>query len=403
MKINKDYLKFLKFISIILILIGVYYLGYGIGHKNITIDSSYKPKIVNLNDGKPKDVDFSIFWDAWDIVKNAFVKKDIDYTKMVHGAISGMLASLNDPYTVFMTNEQSENFKEDLNGSFDGIGIEVTPKDGYLVVIAPLDGLPAQKAGIRSKDMILKIDGAEVNQMNYSEAINKIRGPKGTEVTLSILHDGDTEPTDIKVIRDKVVVKSVKWEIINNDIMYIRISQFGDDTFDLVNQAIDEVSSKGIKKVIVDVRDDPGGYLEKCIDITSLFISEGVVVKEEDRNGKIIESMTTHLPRLNNEKVVVLINGGSASASEIFAGAIQDHQRGLLIGEKSFGKGSVQNLETLKDGSQVKITIAKWLTPNGKAIDKEGIMPDIEVKASDEDIQNKNDVQLQKAIEEVSK
>jgi carboxyl-terminal processing protease len=239
--------------------------------------------------------------------------------------------------------------------------------------------------------------------MNYSEAINKIRGSRGTEVTLSILHDGDIEPTDIKVTRDKVVVKSVKWEVKNNDIMYIRISQFGDDTFDLVNQAIDEVSSKGIKKVIVDVRDDPGGYLEKCIDITSLFISEGVVVKEEDRNGKIIESMTTHLPRLNDAKVVVLINGGSASASEIFAGAIQDHQRGLLIGEKSFGKGSVQNLETLKDGSQVKITIAKWLTPNGKAIDKEGIKPDIEVKVSDEDIKNNNDVQLQKAIEEVSK
>jgi len=403
MKINKGYLKFLKFISIILILIGVYYLGYGIGHKNITIDSAYKPKIVNLNDGKPKDVDFSIFWDAWDIVKNVFVKKDIDYKKMVHGAISGMLASLDDPYTVFMTNEQSENFKEDLNGSFDGIGIEVTPKDGYLVVIAPLDGLPAQKAGIRSKDMILKIDGAEVSQMNYAEAINKIRGPKGTEVTLSILHDGEAEPTDIKVVRDKVVVKSVKWEVKNNDIMYIRISQFGDDTFDLVNQAIDEISSKGIKKVIVDVRDDPGGYLEKCIDITSLFISEGVVVKEEDRNGKIIESMTTRLPRLNDAKLVVLINSGSASASEIFAGAIQDHQRGILVGEKSFGKGSVQNLETLKDGSQVKITIAKWLTPNGKAIDKEGIMPDIEIKASKEDIQNNNDVQLQKAIEEVSK
>jgi len=399
---NKPYKNLIKFVSFILIIIGVYYVGYGVGHGNLVIESG-KSKIVGVNEGKPQNVDFSTFWDAWNIVKNKYVKKDIDDQKMTYGAISGMMSSLGDPFSMFMTPEESKMLNEDLNGSFGGIGIEVAAKDGVLVVISPIDGTPAQKAGIRSKDIITKIDGQDVSELTYVEAINKIRGEKGTEVKLTIIHDGATEEEDIAIVRDKIVVESVKWEIKNDDVMYVRISQFGADTLDLIKDMADEVQAKNIKKVIVDVRDDPGGYLQDCIDITSLFIPEGVVVKERDRNGDINESKTTSLPRFDGAKIVVLINGGSASASEIFAGAIQDTKRGILIGEKSFGKGSVQTMEKLDDGSQLKYTIAKWLTPLDHEIDKKGITPDIEVKLTKEDIDNKNDIQLQRAFEEVNK
>jgi len=400
---NKGYKKFLRILVTIIIIGLVYIAGYTIGHKNLSLESGYKPKLVNLQDGKPKDVDFSLFWDSWNIIKNYFFNTNPDIKKMVYGAINGMINSLNDPYTMFMTPEEGKNFEEDLSGSFDGIGVEVSPREGYLIVISPLDDMPAKNAGIRSKDVIAKIDGEDVGQMTYAQAINKIRGVKGSEVVLTVIHDGESDPVDIKIIRDTVTVKSVKWEIKDGNIMYVRISQFGEDTFDLINQVADEVSQKGINKIIIDVRDNPGGYLQKCIDITSLFINEGVVVQEKDRDGKITQSKTTRIPRFNDDKLVVLINGGSASASEIFAGAIKDHKRGVLIGEKSFGKGSVQTMQTLKDGSEIKVTIAKWLTPNGDAIDKLGIKPDIEIKTDESEISSGNDTQLKKAIEEVNK
>lgn len=399
---NKSYKNLVKFISILLILIGVYYVGYGVGHKNLILENRAL-KLVGVNEGKPKEVDFSTFWDAWNIVKNKFIKKDLDEQKMLYGSISGMMNSLGDPYSIFMTPDESKMLNEDLNGSFGGIGIEVTAKDGFLVVVSPLDDTPAKNAGILAKDIIIKIDGKDVGDFTYIEAINNIRGPKGSEVVLTIVREGESEEIEVAVMRDTIVVESVKHEILDDDIMFVRISQFGSDTNDIVKQIIDEVQVNNIKKMIVDVRNNPGGYLMDCIDITSLFISEGVVVKEVNRNGEITESKTTTMPRLDGVKVVVLINAGSASASEIFAGAIQDTKRGIVIGEKSFGKGSVQTIEKLVDGSQLKYTIAKWLTPLGNEIDKKGIVPDIEVEMTSEDYKNENDTQLQRAKEELSK
>ncbi len=402
MKNKKTYHILIKCLSVILILVGVYYVGYGIGHNNLVFEKNYQPKIVNVGNGQPKDVDFSLFWDAWDVVKANFINKNLDYKKMVNGAISGMLSSLDDPYTMFMNSEESKVFNEDLNGSFGGIGVEITVKDGLMIIIAPLDDSPAAKAGIKSKDVITKIDGEDVGNYSYAEAINKIRGEKGTNVVLTVLHEGNDEPEDITITRDTIKNDSVKWEV-KDDVMYIRISQFGDDTYDLMNKAAQEIQNKNLSKVIVDLRDNPGGYLTSSIDVASLFIPDGVIVQEQDRNGDVNKMSTTHIPRLKDVKLVVLINGGSASASEIFAGAMQDHKKGIIIGEKSFGKGSVQTLEKLEDGSQIKITIAKWLTPDGRAIDKQGISPDIEVKMSDDDKNTDNDIQLQKAIEEVNK
>lgn len=402
MKNKKTYHILIKCLSAILILVGVYYVGYGIGHNNLVFEKNYQPKIVNVGNGQPKDVNFSLFWDAWDVVKTNFINKNLDYKKMVNGAISGMLSSLEDPYTMFMNSEESKVFNEDLNGSFGGIGVEITVKDGLMIIIAPLDDSPAAKAGIKSKDVITKIDGEDVGNYSYAEAINKIRGEKGTNVVLTVLHEGNDEPEDIAITRDTIKNDSVKWEV-KDDVMYIRISQFGDDTYDLMNKAAQEIQNKNLSKVIVDLRDNPGGYLTSSIDVVSLFIPDGVIVQEQDRNGDVNKMSTTHIPRLKDVKLVVLINGGSASASEIFAGAMQDHKKGTIIGEKSFGKGSVQTLEKLEDGSQIKITIAKWLTPDGRAIDKQGISPDIEVKMSDDDKNTDNDIQLQKAIEEVNK
>lgn len=403
MKNKKSYLIWIKWLSAILILIGIYYVGYGVGHNNLVFENNYKPKIVNTDQGQPKDVDFGLFWDAWNVVKTKFINKNLDYKKMVNGAISGMLTSLDDPYTIFMNSDESKVFNEDLNGSFGGIGVEITVKDGLMVIIAPIDDSPAAKAGIRSKDIITKIDGEDVSHYSYAEAINKIRGEKGTNVVLTVIHEGQENTEDITITRDTIKNDSVKWEIKDNDIMYIRVSQFGDDTYDLINKAAQEIQNKNISKVIVDLRDNPGGYLTSSIDVASLFIPDGVIVQEQDRNGDINKMSTTRIPRLKDTKLAVLINGGSASASEIFAGAIQDHKKGTIIGEKSFGKGSVQTLEKLDDGSQVKITIAKWLTPDGRAIDKEGITPDVEIKMDDKNTNTDSDTQLQKAIEEVNK
>lgn len=400
---QKQYKKFLKFVGIVIILCLVYLGGYAVGHKNLVLENSYRPKILGLNSSQTKDVDFGIFWEAWNVVRGKFFEKDLDYQKMVYGAISGMLASLKDPYTQFLNPDVAKNFGDDLNGSFDGIGAEIQAKDGTLTIVAPLDGSPAKTAGIRSGDVIVKIDDTEVDNYTFVEAINHIRGKKGTQVKLTIIRKGEENTQDITIKRDTIVVESVKWGMKDGNIMYVRISQFGEDTKGLVNKMADEALKKNISGMVIDLRDDPGGLLDQCIDITSLFIPEGTVVIEKDRDGKENKSQTTQLPRLKDIPLVVLVNGGSASASEIMAGAIQDTGRGKLIGEKTFGKGSVQNLVDLKDGSEVKVTIAKWFTPKGRGIDKTGIEPDIKVEINDDDIKNNRDPQLDRAMEEVKK
>lgn len=400
---KKEYINFLKFVGIVIIFCLVYLGGYAVGHKNIVFEQNNKPKITNLDLGKSSDIDFSTFWEAWNVIKDDFYEKDLNYQKMVYGAISGMLASLKDPYTQYLDPEVSKQFNEDLNGSFEGIGAEIQAKDGALIIVAPLDGSPAKQAGIRSGDIIIKIDDVEVDNYTFIEAINHIRGKKGTEVKLTIMRKDEENTQDITIKRDTIVVESVKWEMKDDNIMYVRISQFGEDTKELINKMADEALKKNVSGIILDLRDDPGGLLSECIDITSLFIPEGTVVIEKDRDGKENKSQTTQLPRLKDIPLVVLVNEGSASASEIMAGAIQDTNRGKVIGEKTFGKGSVQNLVNLKDGSEVKVTIAKWFTPKGRGIDKEGIEPDIKVEMTDDDIKNNRDPQLDRAMEEVKK
>ncbi len=350
--------------------------------------------VMNAEKGKPKNVDFTNFWQVWDTVKNNYVGK-IDEQKMVNGAIEGMVSSLGDPYTAYMPADVNSQFKEDMSGQFEGIGIEITQKDNKITVVAPIDGSPAQKAGLLAKDIISAVDGKSIEGMSTDNVVKKIRGKGGTVVTLSIQREGWEKAKDFKITRDMIKVKSVKWEIKNGNIGYIKVSQFGDDTFVLFDQAIRELKAKHVKRYVIDLRNNPGGLLNVAEDMISLVIKPGVVVKIKDKAGKVTEERTTREPILLDEKMVILVNAGSASASEIFAGAVQDYKRAQLVGEKTFGKGSVQQLTELPNGASVKITEAKWLTPNDRIIDHKGIEVDVKIENKDE----KQDDQLNKALE----
>lgn len=389
-------------ISLVLVT-GTYLFGYAVGHENLRFDKGYKPVLANTDFGKPNDIDFSLFWDVWERVNDKYVGK-VDDKAMVYDAINGALSSLDDPYTLFLPPAEAKRFNDDLKGEFSGIGAEIEKRDGNITIVAPLEDSPAEKAGLKPKDIIVKIDDESTQDMALDDAIDKIRGEKGTPVKLNVAREGATGLQDLTVTRDTIIVKSVKWEIKKDNIGYIKVSQFGEDTEELISQALDEMLTKKPKGVIVDLRNNPGGFLDAAVDITSLFVKDrGAIVKEENKAGQISELKATNRPKFTDTPMVVLVNGGSASASEIFAGAVQDYGRAKLIGEKTFGKGSVQVLESLKGGAAVRITIAKWLTPKNRQINKEGIKPDIEVKISDDDIKNDKDPQLDRAIEELNK
>ncbi len=394
-KIKANALRFFLVISMCSIF---FYLGFLVGYDNWI---GFRPPlgIFNQLKGHSKSVDFSRFWQVWNTIQDKYAG-ETDNQKMLNGAISGMVSSLDDPYTMFMPSELNSQFREDLSGHFDGIGAEVSSKDGSIIIVAPLEGSPAKKSGLLPQDIVLKIDGKSTEGMTVEQAVAKIRGKKGTEVKLTITREGLDQPKEIKVTRNTIKIESVKWEMKEGDIAYIKVTQFGEDTMGLMEKAIDNIKAKNAKAVIVDMRSNPGGLLDVAIDMTSMFIKNGVVVQRKYKDGHIEKDYTTLSQNISKTKLYVLIDGGSASASEIFAGAIQDSKRGTLIGEKTFGKGSVQDLTELADGSSIKVTIAKWLTPKGREIDKKGIEPDIEVKASDDE--NKDAV-LDRALEEAKK
>lgn len=403
LKQKKEKKKITKIIIAVLIAVGIYFFGYVTGHENLKFEKNLKPTLVNRELYKPRQVDFSFFWDIWNKVTNEYVGS-VDTQKMVEGAIKGMVDAVGDPYTVFMNADETKSYAEELSGQFSGIGAQLDQKDGQIIVVAPLAGTPAEKADIKPQDIILKIDGQSTEKMSIDEAISKIRGPEGTQVTLSIQRSGWSEPKDFKIERAKITVKSVNWEMKDDNIAYISINQFGDDTTDLMKQAAQEIKDKNPKAIILDLRNNPGGYLESAVDVSSLFSKKGsVVVKEQYKDNRIDEQSTTLDPILANYKVFVLTNGGSASAAEITAGALQDLNGSTLIGEKTFGKGVVQDLEELRGGATLKVTIAKWLTPNGRTINKEGLKPDIEIGLSEDDAKAGRDPQLDRAIVEAGK
>ena len=336
---------------------------------------------------------------------------DIDIKKQAEGAAAGAVASLGDPYTIYLDTKANKELSDDLKGELSGVGIEVGEKNGKLTVIAPIDGTPADKAGIKSGDFIATIDGVDSKSLTIDEAVNRIRGEKGTEVKLTIVR-GSEAPKEFKITREVINVPSVSFEMKDGNIGYIKIRRFGEDTAQLVKDAGLTLKSQGAKAIVLDLRDNPGGYLEASVDVASEFMSSGMVVEERSKKMKTKVHNVQPGGALTDIPLVVLINGGSASASEILAGALNDNGRAVLIGEKSYGKGSVQEVICLNgtslfssncNGPSLKVTVAHWYTPKGVNISKEGIMPALEVKLTDEDSNNNRDPQLQKAIEEAKK
>jgi len=372
-----------------------YVLGIG-GPENI------KQRIVDKDaPARYKDIDFNKFWEALGKVEDNYIGA-VNYDKMIDGAIAGMVGSLGDPFSVYLDKDTLNAFNGEINGTFEGIGAELTVKGGKLVIIAPLEGSPAERAGIKAGDIVDKIEGQNVNGMTIDEAVMKIRGEKGTFVTLSIIRNGLDKPIEMKIKRETINVKSIEYKMEEGGIAYIKILRFDAATKSLLSNAADEINKNKAKGLILDLRNDPGGYLDSSIEIASEFIKEGTVVIEQYKDGKKDKFAAKGNGKLYDIPMVVLINNGSASASEILAGAIRDHGRGILIGEKTFGKGSVQEMLPLSAGGALKLTMAKWLTPNGTVIDKNGLLPDIEVKLEETSDVNK-DNQLDRAREEIRK
>ncbi len=346
-----------------------------------------------------KRADFSVFWEAWRTVENKYMLESLDYEKMVYGATSGMVDSLGDPYTVFLSPQDNIIFEQDMKGSFSGIGAEIGFRDKFLTVITPLKSSPAEKAGLLSGDKILKVDEVEIIGMNIDEAVNIIRGEKGTMVKLTIGRDKLDELKEIEIVRDIIKIETVEWELKDGNIAYIRISQFKEETVDEFNGQIDDIIVSDPRGIIVDLRNNPGGYVSTLENIASRFLNNGDIIFIEDFGNKKETYKASGNNKFSNIPIVVLINEGSASASEILAGALRDNNSSKLVGRTTFGKGLVQEMQNLKDKSALKITVAKWLTPSGLDINKNGIKPDYDIEITLDDYENDKDPQLEKAIE----
>lgn len=363
---------------------------------------AYSPEANNVS--TESAFDFNLYWEVWDKLKSDYVDKNkVKDDELFYGSLRGLVASVGDPYTVFMDPKEAKEFTDDLSGTFEGIGAEVGMRDDIITIIAPLAGMPAEKAGLRSGDKLYAIDGESTLGLSVDAAVKKIRGPKDTTVTLTVIREDEDKPLEIKIVRGLIVVKSVKTELRSDGVMVITVSNFNDDTMGLFDQAVKTALTKNPKGLILDLRNNPGGYLDTAITMASAWIKEGPVVVEQFGEGRRQEYFAEGNASLGTFKTIVLINGGSASASEIVAGALRDYKKATLVGEQSYGKGSVQGLRDLSDGSALKVTVAKWLTPNGDFINDKGIAPDIEVKLTKEDINKNKDPQMSKALELILK
>jgi len=385
----------------LVVLAGVFWAGIRVGER-------YYPSIKlvkglkNLETTKPADVDFNLFWDAWRLIQSDYLKSGkLDNQKMVYGAVRGLVNSLDDPYSVFFDPEEAKKFSEDVSGNFSGIGIELGVKKGVLTVISPIEDTPAWKAGLKAGDQILKINDTETTDMTSEEAVKLIRGPENTEVTLTIFRKDFEKSKEFKIKRAAISIPSVKVSFLgDNNIAHIKLSSFNENTSYEFYRASLEALMKQSPAIILDLRNNPGGYLEVSVDIAGWFLNRGeVVVRESIKNEKETIFRASGNQALINMPVVILANEGTASASEILAGALRDDRNIKIVGEKTFGKGSVQEIETLAGDSMIKLTVAEWLTPSGVSLNDNGLEPDYKVEMTDSDYQNNKDPQLDKALE----
>lgn len=394
-------------ISYALVVVIAFVSGVFIGGSNsATAIATHIPFIGDGLDATPDaSVELSDFWKAWNALEENYVITHASSTlptkkERIFGAIAGLASSYGDPYTVFFPPKEAQAFSESISGSFAGVGMEIGMKDNILTVIAPLKGTPAQAAGIKSGDKIITIDGKSTEGLSVEKAVTQIRGPVGTTVSFTLVRDG--KPIDVKVVRDTIRVPQTEDGLDEKSGVYhIALYEFTANSASLFSQALDRFKISGSNKLVIDLRGNPGGYLDAAVDIASHFLPKGAMVVTEDFDGKEpnnVHSSVGYGDVPTNTKIVVLIDGGSASASEILAGALQDAHVATLVGTKSFGKGSVQTLMNLDDGS-LKITVARWVTPSGHWIMGAGVTPNIVVPYTKEDADIKKDPQMTRAVE----
>ena len=394
---NKFTVIFFSFVLILAFLSGIY---LGVWQSYRTFSQKPISELISnyLNLPFSDKVDTSLFNKVWSEISTKYVNGPVDEKTAYYGALQGLVKSLGDPYSVFFDPSQTEDFNQELSGNFEGIGAEIGIKNNQLTVIASLPDTPAQAAGLKAGDKIIRIDSRDTAEMSLDQAISLIRGKKGTVVTLDIFPADENEIKEIKITREVIKIISVSLEMKEDDIAWIRISHFNSDTDEEFNKIVQEVVVKNPGGIILDLRNNPGGFLETAVNIAGAFLEKQVIVIE-DFGTKRNEYKSTNNSPFKDISTVVLVNLGSASAAEIVAGALQDYQKSIVVGEKTFGKGSVQDFEEFSDGSSLKLTVAKWLTPNGRSIDDSGITPDVEVVLTDDDYNNDKDPQMDKALE----
>jgi len=391
--------------KIVLLAIGAIILSAGFFYLGFVRGTFYPKEIVvagidNLEEDEI-NVDFGIFWQVWDKVKKDYIDgESVKDQDLVYGAVGGMVDALKDPNTVFFPPEDAKKFEEDVSGSFGGIGAEIGIRNEQLLVIAPLKDSPAERAGLKSSDKILLIDKTPTTGLGVNEAVKIIRGEIGTKVTLAISRNGWSDPRDFTITRETIKVPTLDFKMTDDKIAHLQLYSFNENANYLFYQAALKTLVGDARGMVLDLRNNPGGYLEVAVDLASWFMDRGkLVVSEKFRSGAETVFRANGNGALKDLPIVVLVNQGSASASEILAGALRDQRGAKLVGEKTFGKGSVQEVMPLPDNSSLKVTIAHWVLPSGQIIDKTGLAPDFEVKLTDEDREVERDPQLEKALE----
>lgn len=407
MQTNKKTLAILA----VLLLAGAFFAGLatGVGEKIARAAGDAVPTLrISLSpDEQPADLDFKQFWLAWNLLDQNFIQTHSSSTiptdeERIYGAIAGLTDSFGDPYTVFFPPVEAKTFQENIQGEFGGVGMELGLKNGNLVVVAPLKNSPAERAGIRSGDYVIRVDDKSTDGMSIEDAVGIIRGPKGTTVVLTLARDGEKESITVSVVRDTIQIPIIKNHMRSDGIYVIELYSFSANSADLFRTALREFIQSGSKRLIIDLRGNPGGYLEAAVQMASFFLPVGDVVVTEDYKGKrdnvYHRSVGYNVFAARDLTMTILVDQGSASASEILAGALSQHGKAKLVGARTFGKGSVQQLLDLGGGAQIKVTVARWLTPNGSSISDGGLTPDIEAERTIEDVKAQRDPQLEAAV-----
>lgn len=406
-----------RLIKILVIAFGIFLFTSIVFGTGVAFGGSGLPFRPSVAQAADQPAEFRIFWQAWDLVQRRFVDRDaLDPTNLTYGAIRGMLAALGDEgHTVFLTPEEAKRQQTDISGKFFGIGATLGVENGLPIIVTPFDGSPADQAGVKAGDIIIEVDGQDVTSWSLREIVGKIRGPEGTEVVLTLLREGEDTSLEIPIIRGEIEVPTTTWAMIpDTNVALIRLSRFSANANETMIKALREAKAAGATALILDVRNNPGGLLEQAINVTSQFLTDGNVLQQEDAQGNRRPFAVKKGGLAPDIPLVVLANRGSASSAEIFAGAIQDHQRGLVVGETTFGTGTVLQPFQLEDGSVLMLGTSQWLTANGRLIRKQGIEPDVTVElplganllapAQVEDLTvpellNSEDAQLLKALE----